>query len=428
LENPLTHLILLAFAFVFLFWQSRPYYIGSLFFLASLMLVNRMDAILLLVPALLYALYTFRSWRTLRTALVSLFPFLVWEIFSLIYYGFLFPNTDYAKLNTGISSSALLKQGIYYLISSFQFDPLLFIVLLTGAILVLVKRSAHDLLLMLGAAFYIAHIVKVGGDFMAGRFLTAPFLVAVLVIVRNIHLGDKGTIVLLLTITVFLGFLTPNSRWYPFLRETYSTGGQAYVDTRGIADERLHYLNATGITNVSRSTPFPFHQNVQQALETRLAQEQHPERPVVVTWKAIGYYGFAVGPHVHVIDVYALGDPLLARLPCKHPWRIGHFERELPEGYSEMLQTGTISAIKAPGIARYYEKLQSVVSGPIFRWERFIEIWKFNTGAYDHWLREPGSVTLSRNPSPSLPSPFTTVFYPQVTERGGKQDERSQAG
>lgn len=73
LENPLTHLILLAFAFVFLFWQSRPYYSGCLFFLASLMLVNRMDAILLLAPVLLHALYTFRSWRTIRMSLLVLF-------------------------------------------------------------------------------------------------------------------------------------------------------------------------------------------------------------------------------------------------------------------------------------------------------------------------------------------------------------------
>ena len=29
-------------------------------------------------------------------------PLLAWELFSLLFYGFPFPNTYYAKLNTGI--------------------------------------------------------------------------------------------------------------------------------------------------------------------------------------------------------------------------------------------------------------------------------------------------------------------------------------
>ena len=38
---------------------------------------------------------------------------------------------------------------------------------------------------------------------------------------------------------------------------------------------------------------------------------------VVVTWSNIGMSGFYAGPEVHIIDMVALAEPLLARLPAK---------------------------------------------------------------------------------------------------------------
>ena len=54
----------------------------------------------------------------------------------------------------------------------------------------------------------------------------------------------------------------------------------------------------------------------------------------------LGLIGFAAGPDVHVIDVMALTDPLLARLRYRRPgeWRPGHLERQLPRGYLESLE------------------------------------------------------------------------------------------
>ncbi len=54
-----------------------------------------------------------------------------------------------------------------------------------------------------------------------------------------------------------------------------------------------------------------------------------------VEGKAAGFVGYFAGPDVHIIDIYALGDALLARLEVVDykPWRIGHFQRDLPNGY-----------------------------------------------------------------------------------------------
>jgi arabinofuranosyltransferase len=102
---------------------------------------------------------------------------------------------------------------------------------------------------------------------------------------------------------------------------------------------------------------------------------------------AIGLFGYQQGPNVIVVDPLALNDPLLARLPVisATEWRIGHFEREIPAGYLESLETSEVM-IADPALAAYYEKLLVLVSGPLWDANRLAEIWKFNTGRYDHLI------------------------------------------
>ena len=84
-----------------------------------------MDSLLIYAPALLLAWWeTPPRGRALGAAALGQLPFILWEIFSLVYYGFPFPNTAYAKLNTGIPRIELLQQGGKYLLSSLRHDPL----------------------------------------------------------------------------------------------------------------------------------------------------------------------------------------------------------------------------------------------------------------------------------------------------------------
>jgi hypothetical protein len=43
----------------------------------------------------------------------------------------------------------------------------------------------------------------------------------------------------------------------------------------------------------------------------------------------IGLTWYVAGPSVHIVDLYALADPLLARLPALKNSRIGHFQRDI---------------------------------------------------------------------------------------------------
>jgi len=58
-----------------------------------------------------------------KTLVVGFAPLLLWELFAVVYYGFPFPNTAYAKLAAGIPSSELWLQGLGYTLSQITFDP-----------------------------------------------------------------------------------------------------------------------------------------------------------------------------------------------------------------------------------------------------------------------------------------------------------------
>ena len=101
----------------------------------------------------------------------------------------------------------------------------------------------------------------------------------------------------------------------------------------------------------------------------------------------MGLNGYRDGPNVHVIDLNGLADPLMARMPLEdnQDWRIGHFHHIMPEGYEETLASGKNMILDA-NIASYYDKLSFVVKGPLWNWDRLIEIWNLNTGKYNYLI------------------------------------------
>ena len=107
----------------------------------------------------------------------------------------------------------------------------------------------------------------------------------------------------------------------------------------------------------------------------------------VVDEKNVGFIGFFAGPDVHIVDLYAICDPLLARLPVSSldKWRIGHYEREVPNGYLPTLRTG-VNQIHDPNLAAYYDQMSLITRGPLFSRARLIAIWRMNTGQFNHLL------------------------------------------
>ncbi len=388
LENPLAHLLLVSFLAVAFRPEPSDRRALVLVLLASAVMIDRMDQVLLVGPVLLVELARPVSRVRLGAFAIGLLPFLGWELFSLVYYGFPFPNTAYAKLGSGIGGAALARQGGWYLLDLVRGDPVTAVAIVAGACAGLVRGNRVSRGVSVGVILYLAYIVKIGGDFMSGRFFTGPLVVA-LALLGRLELGSMRARAVA---AGGLAVLLASSPVHPW------TSGMAYgLDTinrvwpHGIADERAVYYPYTGLLRAeAEGSPSRItHPWVDAALRARKAGGS------VVVFGNVGLFGYFAGPEVHCIDQPALADPLLARLPAAPAasWRIGHFNRAVPEGYVETLTSGA-NVIRDPGIHAYYDELRSIVRDPVFDPARLMRVVRMNLGRYDTLLR-PGSSSVS---------------------------------
>ncbi len=104
----------------------------------------------------------------------------------------------------------------------------------------------------------------------------------------------------------------------------------------GIADERACYVEHTGIAQNIRVKKYQQHRHFLQGWKQRSDQRR------VLEGSGVGMAAFAAGPNVHLVDPFALTDPLLARIRFapKADWRPGHMNRPLPAGYLESVESG----------------------------------------------------------------------------------------
>ena len=376
LENPLTHLLLILFLLVYLTRPPNRRTLFGLCLLAGLLMLNRLDAGLLVLPALCVAFYRCRGWSALGLAMLGFAPLLAWELFALLYYGSLVPNTAYAKLNSGIPAGELITQGLLYLLATLQLDPLTVVLIGAGLAAPLITRQREHLPIALGVLLYLIYVTRIGGDFMLGRFLAAPLLIAVVLLTR-VRVSTRTRTVMLVTI-LLIGLLPVRS---PLTSGREYGSRINYVGEHGIWDERAFYYHGTGLLRAPSRGWLPRHSLIGRG---RLAR-QRCERVIVI--RAVGMHGFYAGRDVHVLDEMALGDPLLSRLKpvLSDDWRIGHLQREIPDGYVETLETGR-NCLADPNLAAYYDKLALITRGRLLDRQRLAEIVKLNLGSYDGLL------------------------------------------
>lgn len=381
LENPLTHFLLIVFVIVYL-TEAPNLLLLSL--VSSFILLNRIDTFILILPALFYTwLISRHRKRGFVNILIGIIPFILWELFSLFYFGFLFPNTAYAKLNIGVSGALLIQQGFDYLLNSVNWEPIVFFSIGLAGVTILHSKNKKFTLLFTGILLYIIYIVKIGGDFMSGRFLTAPLLLSV-AIISNQLIERKNQIVSI-SIIFLIGAFSLRS---PLLSSNMTLYFPYPIgDNNGISDQRLFYF---GNYKEGHFNSFVENGFREASFGSQFAGDKWyfmGFKKVIVTG-ALGRVGYEKGPNIYVIDNYALADPLLARLAVQNKyWQIGHFYRDLPDGYYETLESGENNIVNSD-LALYYSKLSILTQGRLYYWERIVEIWKFNTGQYDYLLEK----------------------------------------
>ncbi len=389
LENPLTHLLLAGFALLFVTTERwTPRRLWWLALLAGLATTNRMDTVLLVVPPLAWAWWQEKSRRGLLMIAAGFAPLILWEIFSVIYFGFPFPNTAYAKIPGEIGLGSRLVKGGGYVFSSILMDPLAMLVIGIGLVAPVIRKRWELVPISAGILLYTLYIFWVGGDFMGGRFFTAALVLALAAAMHTIPLPATrrwlAAPAFALGLCLALGPRSPlvtgadyGTRWH----------WTKNIDARGVADERAVYYKITGLLRAKSPFTLPWHAWFEQGSRVRPGG--------VARAATIGFFGWAAPRDAFIVDQLGLGDAFIARLPPKDivHWRPGHLDRAIPTGYLATRRTGKIQ-LANHWLAEYYAELNRVTAGPIWSRARWKAIWQLNTGQLDDLLAHAQDVEL----------------------------------
>jgi arabinofuranosyltransferase len=360
LENPLTHLLLVGM--IVLVADDRPGTPRLLLvgLLAGLCVLNRMDTVLLVAPPLAWLAWSSPRPRRLAALAVGFAPFLAWEALATLYYGSPLPNTAPAKLGTGVPAGELAVQGLSYLAHSARHDPVTLGALVLGLVFALWRPDPWRVAWALGVAAYLAYVVKIGGDFMAGRMLTVPLVVSLTWLARSKGPPVRGRRGIARVVVLLLAAATPRPPWLSGAH--YGADRRDLISARGISDERRYYFPVSGWLSASASGSRP---TPSSPARLKGSAARKIRAPLLVEG-AVGFVGFYAGPDVHIVDYHGLCDPLLARMPAVREsgeadaapgWRIGHFERVVPPGYLSTLLTGN-NRLSDPALAELYEDVR----------------------------------------------------------------------
>lgn len=383
LENPATHLLLAVFLLFFLegvdenFSNEKTVLLLS--FVVGMATLNRMDTMLFFLPALSLILVKNRKSGTIKNIILGFLPFIAWEIFSVIYYGFPFPNTAYAKLYTGLGQVELVHEGFIYILNSLSWDPITLLTVFAGTSLTIYRGSWKEKSIAFGVLLYIFYLVWIGGDYMSGRFFSGALLVSVILLARQLKEIESVEGVIALVFIILVAYASPTPTLTSVDDETFQTGR---TDVNGIYDLRSYYFQTSGLIYARNNYQEPYHEWVFRGLMFRNSKKNY------LVEGTIGYTGYFAGPRLFIIDPNALADPLLARLrPIKNEhWVPGHFAREVPNGYMETLRSGK-NMFENHSLGEYYMKLWLIIREPVFSPARLETIWKMNTGQYDYLLQ-----------------------------------------
>lgn len=380
LENPLLHVLLLAYVCAAIQQKDAARIFFDTSLLYSLIFLTRPDAIFILAPASLWMLGQAKKqvgWRqTLILACIAALPAVVWEMFSLIYYGSFVPNTALAKVNIDYPQSVLFEQAKHYFVFIFSRDPITLGMIILSFFLVWLGKISLPKLLMAGVALQILYIYKVGADYMMGRFLSPSILLGAI----SILLFAPATERLRGLITYALATLVATSLFIQPMPMNLKYP-QKFVSENirwGMADERAIYYYHLGVASIfknHRGNPY-----THPWLSNKELMQNAGTRNIGIAI-VIGMGAWASGEKPYWIDMYALANPYLARLPARTGARTGHYKRALPNGYLETLVTGK-NMIAPPLLAALYDDVALATRGELWGWKRAKALWRLNIKYY----------------------------------------------
>jgi len=375
LENPLSYLLAVLFLWLTYLDQKRIFLLSLI---TGLAMLARQDYLLLFLPYLFYVGISSKDkLRALLEILAGLTPAILWHLFSLFYYGFPFPNTAYAKLNTGLERFELIRIGFVYFQDLWARDRITLLTIFLALIFSISSKRRIDQALGAGILLYLVYVLWIGGDFMSGRFFSVPLILSLglFATMETIH---PPVFLWAGFAAIVVGITVPHptiSNYPPPGIKDLSVF--AYADQ--VTDERAYYYARTGLLIQDKYV-------IEKRFPRPRTWKFDPSRYEVRMLNDLGIKGYSAGPNVHVYDFYALSDPLLARIPS-NPGETapGHLARSVPAGYLETLWSGQ-NQIEDPALHQYYDRLKLIICGDLLSLERLKEIVNMNLGRYDYLM------------------------------------------
>lgn len=372
LENPLAYLTLGTVAVLTLRTRWSTATLVLLGLASTAVILTRLDLALIIAPVLFYLAWLWRrDWRRLAIAGAAIVaPLILWFVWSKVTYASWLPNTFEAKRNVNIPAFELVSQGFMYLWVSFEHDPVSLLTIVAGILLAFLLGPALLRMWATGMILYIAYMVWIGGDFMAGRFVAVVVYLSVFVLALVAPHGaraeeeqEQGQQPLLIVASITGALI--------LLAGTVTMGSQPSSLSRiteprfydfNVADERGNYLPAgRDLMTLLRKTLNKYETAPREddLYSINLVAATWPEREPGVDYTFATpnpgvycmYAGAALraGPKTFVLDNCGLTDRYIAGTPYtpEKPfrWRMGHFDRYV-DGYWEAVAANDPSLIK----------------------------------------------------------------------------------
>ena len=408
LENSLSYFLI---GIVFLFVASGKYKDKNsyLFFVFSLIALNRLDHAILIVPlALILLPYSKGIVGIFKVTYPAILAVFIWFGFATIYFGSTLPNTYYAKLNAGIPELTSMYHGVLYFFA-LKVDLVTLLILLLGNLAAFISKNRFLIALAIGQLLYMAYIIQAGGDFMQGRFFSALVYMSIGQFLLSLPYFRKYSFkdhpisynigFLLVIISLFVSGAFSN---YPYLSS--ATPIQKRVNLINITDERAVWHQSFGLFTSDRV----------EIPEIDIDQNDIPLKYSPGCGE-LGKFLFEY-PEKYWIDICALTDPFLARIPAIHfpDVPIGHYHRKIPTDYGEVV-IGNIDKLSDSSLNELLRDVNLVARGNLFTKERFKAIWRLNTG-YDYKIDE------NKYTDPSIWVPASTIPEREVWDNWKQPD------
>ena len=369
LENPLGYLLFSGL--VWCFYKNHYFYLPLL---AALLFLTRYDYLFMFMPFLVFYLIQSKQWKEkILCFSISGFVVLSWLVFSLYYYGSLFPSTYYAK-TVGSSDKMIdiLTAAFNYYKATMTRDFLTFLPFIFCFIFIRSRfLDKKDKLVVFSVIPYLLYIFWIGGDFMQGRFSAIPFFLTAPVFIKCVFRSYKTFFVkpLRLIICALLMKMSYSFLFYKsFPIVEFFIGANVYGPHSELGiltiDERAVFFEK----------PFNFNSLTKQINES-YRRWGKPQKSFKSNFFCgyLGISGLIMGRGSHVVDYCGLSDFFLATLKPSSKIFPGHYHRRLPLGYmSTILSKGKINYICDKNIREHWENVKEKTRAP----PKITNLWK----------------------------------------------------